>query len=336
MDHPYLNVSDPAFTRHIHHVTYGVVAPLLVSTGIAGNLVCLPCLAAPARWGVTRLILVVLSSVDLAIMVCLIPTLVRLARPTAVLAHYALTWYAAHVEQWLLAATTGGSICTVLVLTIDRYISVCRGVSFQKQHRHDVAIRRIAISSTVVVLVAVAAIFRGTAQPSGESWIVHQSDTAGWKGYVIFSECLTRFLPMATLMVLNWRIAVGFRQMMSRAAARAPRPITLPRETSVASMSHRPPKEAEERALVKLVIAIMVWLLVCLLPGTVVTICLLYIKTPSHALDIALAVANLLEVANFSTNYIFYMVFNKRLRRSLVSFYTQLLKKDEDPISVNT
>ncbi|XP_037078669.1 probable G-protein coupled receptor AH9.1, partial [Pollicipes pollicipes] len=155
MDHPYLNVTDPVFTRRLHHVTYGVIAPLLVTAGIVGNVVCLPCLAAPRRWGVTRFFLVVLSSVDTAIMLCLIPTLVRLAAPSALLSSHALAVYAAHVEQWLLAVTTCASIGTVVALTVDRFVSVCRQMEFKLVHRREVALRRVVVVFCVATAAAV-------------------------------------------------------------------------------------------------------------------------------------------------------------------------------------
>ncbi|XP_037079596.1 uncharacterized protein LOC119100624 [Pollicipes pollicipes] len=261
MDHPYLNVTDPVFTRRLHHVTYGVIAPLLVTAGIVGNVVCLPCLAAPRRWGVTRFFLVVLSSVDTAIMLCLIPTL------------------------WLLAVTTCASIGTVVALTVDRFVSVCRQMEFKLVHRREVALRRVVV--------------------------VFCASSAAWNGYVIFGECLTRLLPMTALVALNWRIAAGFQQMVTRAAALSPPPHAQ-REASVASI-----------------------LVVGLIPGTVTTLYLLYVTSPSKALDVAIAAANLLEIANFSSNYLFYLLFNKRLRKSLAEFYRNLFRRKDRPISID-
>ena len=62
--------------------------------------------------------------------------------------------------------------------------------------------------------------------------------------------------------------------------------------------------------------------------------CLLYADEPTKALDVATAIANLLEIANFSANYMFYLVFNKRLRQSFVQFYRDLFMPPERPVTI--
>ncbi|XP_043220704.1 probable G-protein coupled receptor AH9.1 [Amphibalanus amphitrite] len=338
MDHPYLNVSDAEFTRRLHHVTYGVVAPLLVTSGIVGNLVFLPCLVAPQRWGVTRLFLVVLSSVDMSIMAGLIPTLVRLAAPTETIDTEPLATYAAHVEQWLLTTTMCASVGVVLVLTVDRYTSVCRYVEFQRTQRREQARRRLVAVGVVSVVVSLPCLFNSSTKEVAGGWAVDHHRTGGWKGYIIFSEVVTRLAPMLAGLLLNWRIALGFREMVARAEGRRPPGPGQQRGVSVASMPSMAAMEeravSEERQLIWLVVAIMVGLVLGMTPAAVTSCCLLYADRPSRALDVATALANLLEIANFSANYLFYLIFNKRLRKSLIDFYRNLFAAPEKPVTI--
>ncbi|KAK4873526.1 hypothetical protein RN001_015555 [Aquatica leii] len=229
-----------------------------------------------------------------------------------------LAFYHAHLELFLGNGCLGVGVIMLLALTLERYVSVCH-----PGHARPLLgppSRAVALIPLATFLLYLPAVFRSrvttcTLFPSG-SFLYQRQDVPAvvehplFKVYTVVLELVFKVIPIILLAVLNLRILLVYRKSCERR-----RRMTLSR---TASGDEDPRKFAEERRLMLLLGSTSILFLVCVSPMVILNVTLSEVNLTRYPYQVFRALANLLEVTNYSITFYIYCMFSEDFRNTLL------------------
>ena len=118
---------------YINFVAYGIVANIIVTIGIIGNILNLIVLTRPKLKGVMYVYLLGLAVSNLMVLIIAVPALMDVAG-TIHSRSYTTAYFQAHLELPLLNSVMASSIYIIICMTVNRYISIYKPTHFQRIH----------------------------------------------------------------------------------------------------------------------------------------------------------------------------------------------------------
>lgn len=322
------NTWEEEAVKEVRQVAYGVVAPVILSVGLLGNILVIVLLRLPQFKGVVFSFFTALAVADLlSLGFCISPlhhviTGATLHRSTAV-------WYS-YFELLFVGVAMSTSVLIVVCITVYRFFSVCRPAKFQRLNTPRFAwVSMAAAFGTSVVAWLPMSFVREprtveecqsssfTAPDNRTWWVACLIHDTGDKGYFIayswIRQTVVTFLPIVAVVTLNLFTLRGFMQH------RRMRHRMLNQQTS--GQSSAVSKSSEEKYLMGLLIAVMVSFVITIVPSGVANAINTSTATSELEFVIFSAVANNLEILNHTLNFYLYILCSKPVRDTLLEYY---------------
>ncbi|XP_063240828.1 probable G-protein coupled receptor B0563.6 isoform X2 [Bacillus rossius redtenbacheri] len=211
----------------------------------------------------------------------------------------------------------GVGVMMLLALTVERYVSVCHpGTTRPLMGPPSLAVALIPLLTFLVYLpTAFRSELRHCALSSGGLVYYRRPNlsfqqSGFYSVYKVLLEVVFKVGPTLLLAGLNMRIMVVYRRSCDRR-----RKMTICRSTSDAE-DHR--KFAEERRLILLLGSTSILFLVCISPMVILNVTLSEQNLNEYSYQVFRAVANLLEVTNYSITFYIYCLFSEDFRNTLL------------------
>lgn len=318
----------------VRHVAYGVVAPILLSVGIVGNVLVLVLLRLPRFKGVVFSYFIVLAGADLLSLVfCISP--IHHVLTGASLYHSTTVWYS-YFELLFVGVAMSFSVLVVVCITVHRFFSVCRPTHFKRISTPRFARLSIAVAFGVSVVSWVPMCFlrepriseecesTSFTPPDNRTWwvacLVHDMEDKGYfVAYIWVRQALVSFLPILIVVSLNMLTLRGFMKHRRMRHDLFHRQVSA--QASERSSGHVSTRE--ERYLMGLLIAVMSSFVVTIIPSGIANAINISRSTSELNFVIFNAVANLLEILNHTLNFYLYILCSKPVRESLMEYYTK-------------
>ncbi|CAH1161881.1 unnamed protein product [Phyllotreta striolata] len=227
-------------------------------------------------------------------------------------------YYFAHLELFLGNGCLGVGVLMLLALTLERYVSVCH-----PGHARPILgspIRVVTVIPLITLILYIPNLFRNrvrTCQFLPKGIIIYQrvEDTEYlmsplYSVYKVILEFIYKVLPVILLAALNLRILIVYRRSCDKR-----RKMTLSRKCSG---EEDPKKFAEERRLVLLLGSTSILFLVCVTPMVLLNVTLSDANLVYYPYQVFRAVANLLEITNYSITFYIYCSFSEDFRNTLL------------------
>ncbi|PSN48146.1 hypothetical protein C0J52_23764 [Blattella germanica] len=208
-------------------------------------------------------------------------------------------------------------VMMLLALTVERYVSVCHPGRTQPLMGPPRLI--VSLIPLLTFLVYLPTVFGNElhACTTPGSTLVYQKqpnkeflDSVFYSVYKVILEVVFKVGPTVLLAALNMRIMIVYRRSCERR-----RRMTLCRTTS---SDEDPRKFAEERRLILLLGSTSILFLVCVSPMVVLNVTLSENNLNQYSYQVFRAVANLLEVTNYSITFYIYCLFSEDFRNTLL------------------
>ncbi|KAK4875612.1 hypothetical protein RN001_012034 [Aquatica leii] len=306
--------------KQIRRVAYQIIAPLLVATGVVGNMLNLIVLCRPFFNSCTRTYLRVLAIADIIILLLDIPMIIRLNGKQNTNIFTAV--YHAYVEIPIITTFIAFNVYVVTCLTVDRYVSVCAPTKFKSFHTSKRAKIAVVVAITISVVLSFPLILLKTVcscKITG-SWgfkdNVNITGTTYWYAYLLGSEIMMRIGPAMFVAILNILIIRQFRIITKKR--------NESQNTDIKVYMHRTKKYQEEKRLVILLQIIVVLFCTTMIPSSCLSIWYTIHPSRSYSFEVFRAVANLLEMTNFGLNFGAYFLCSKEFRKALLSIFVNL------------
>ncbi|XP_063233036.1 probable G-protein coupled receptor B0563.6 [Bacillus rossius redtenbacheri] len=227
-------------------------------------------------------------------------------------------FYHAHLELFLGNACLGVGVMMLLALTVERYVSVCRpGTTRPLIGPPGLTVALIPLLTFLAYLpTAFRTELRGCAPRPGRRLYYSRPNlalqlSAFYSVYKVLLELVFKVAPTLLLAGLNTRIMLVYRRSCDRR-----RKMTLCRSASSSDPEdHR--KFAEERRLILLLGSTSILFLVCVSPMVILNVTLSEQNLTQYSYQVFRAVANLLEVTNYSITFYIYCFFSEDFRNTL-------------------
>ncbi|XP_020290788.1 probable G-protein coupled receptor B0563.6 isoform X2 [Pseudomyrmex gracilis] len=227
-------------------------------------------------------------------------------------------FYHAHLELFLGNGCLGVGVMMLLALTVERYVSVCHpGHTRPLCGPPHLTVVLIPLATFLVYLPSV---FRGEIttcllEPSGPLIYQkreNQSFLNSWyyQVYKVVLEVVFKVAPTIFLAGFNLRIMIVYRRSCERR-----RRMTLSRTVS---NDEDPRTFAEERRLILLLGSTSILFLVCVSPMVILNVTLSEKNLSNYPYQVFRALANLLEVINYSITFYIYCLFSEDFRNTLI------------------
>lgn len=217
----------------------------------------------------------------------------------------------------------------LLALTLERYVSVCH-----PGHARPILgspRRAVALIPIATFLLYLPQAFKnnvGACRLTPTSPINYRRQEVAsvindpfFKIYLYVLELVFKVIPTILLAALNLQILIVYRKSCERR-----RRMTLSR---TASGDDDPRKFAEERRLVLLLGSTSILFLICVSPMVILNVTLSESNLADYPYQIFRAVANLLEITNYSMTFYIYCLFSEDFRNTLL--HTLRWKKGPPP-----
>ncbi|XP_022899790.1 probable G-protein coupled receptor B0563.6 [Onthophagus taurus] len=330
---PCLNGSDECFADNcswnnsfddprieiLKRYSYGIALPAIGLLGVIGNILNLVVLTRKNMRGTAYIYMRGYSAAALLAILFAVPFAWR------VLVHeefgnwdnLILAFYHTHLELFLGNGCLGVGVLMLIALTLERYVSVCHP-GYARPCLGPPK-RVVCLISMATFIVYLPAVFRSQIVPcriesTGETLYRRQdvNDMVNhklFKAYTIAIELIFKVIPIILLAVLNARILLVYRKSCEKR-----RKMTLYRTTSG---EEDPRKFAEERRLVLLLGSTSILFLVCISPMVILNVTLSENNLQSYAYQVFRALANLLEITNYSITFYIYCLFSEDFRNTL-------------------
>ncbi|XP_037795263.1 uncharacterized protein LOC119590659 [Penaeus monodon] len=232
---------------------------------------------------------------------------------------YSWAFYFAHFEQPLYDVFNCSYAWIIVGLSRDRHQAVCRPHQYTVAASHERAAWRIALAYAFSVVVYAPHCFAQEPVFSAEhaGWHVTGTDlfsSRAWAAWAVLSQALHRLVPAAILVGLNTKILVA----VSRLGNSSVRPGGRPGSS---------PSRRRERQITNLLLALTLSFLVTNVPAAAIK--LVYIAMGQHCqihagMEIARSIANCLEMAGYSADFLLYFLMNPEYRRDLHGLLSKL------------
>ncbi|XP_068218979.1 probable G-protein coupled receptor AH9.1 [Palaemon carinicauda] len=307
-------------------IAYSILAPIIVIVGIVGNLLTIFVLRLPQFRGVTYTLFLVLAISDLLSLFFSISLLVHLVEGGT--RHYSTAAWYSYCEGIFTNGPMSTSTFIIILITVDRYFSVCRPAQFKTVHTNRNA--RIGI----VLSLAIALIAWGPSAalkepklceectttsfepPDHDKWWVScmKSDVRESPWYIGYSwarQAITIFLPAIILVVLNSLIVKEFvklrrkkRRMMGE----------KPKDSPVAVQRRK-----DNQHLIHLLAAVTICFFVTTVPSGIFGALYDENLSTKFRFELFRALANDLEILNHAINFYLYILYSKQIRDAIVT-----------------
>ncbi|KAH8362383.1 hypothetical protein KR200_001195 [Drosophila serrata] len=337
----YRDVEDPR-TESLREYCYGLLLPIICAMGIIGNVLNLIVLTRRNMRGTAYIYMRAYSTAALLAIVFAIPFGIRMLvhKDRGQWEEFGPAFYTAHLELYLGNGCLGVGVMMLLVLTIERYVSVCHpGFARPVMGPPGVVVFLTCLATVIVYL---PSIFRGELIKcilgSSDVYVYLRRDntiyqqTIFYRIYKIMLEVIFKLVPTVLIGGLNMRIMMVYRRTCERR-----RQMVLSRNhghghghshgqghaqghahTNGYVKDDDPRKFAEERRLFLLLGSTSILFLVCVSPMAILHMTIASEVYPSFPFQVFRASANLLELINYSLTFYIYCLFSEDFRNTLV------------------
>ncbi|XP_046391573.1 probable G-protein coupled receptor B0563.6 [Ischnura elegans] len=229
-------------------------------------------------------------------------------------------FYHAHLELFLGNACLGVGVMMLLALTVERYASVCRPGRRSPPpplaappHRARAAAFLIPVITFVLYLPNVFRAQLTRCITDRGALIYQKRDNTRFLHSLFYSvykcalELMFKVAPTLLLAGLNLRIMVVYRRSCERR-----------RKMTLKPSGEDSRKFAEERRLVLLLGSTSILFFVCVSPMAILNVTLSEVNLNNYSYQVFRAIANVLEVANYSITFYIYCLFSEDFRNTLI------------------
>ncbi|XP_055371328.1 probable G-protein coupled receptor B0563.6 [Condylostylus longicornis] len=308
-------------TEALREFSYGIILPIICALGIIGNVLNLIVLTRRNMRGTAYIYMRGYSAAALLAIIFAIPFGIRMLvhRDKGRWQDFGPAFYSAHLELFLGNGCLGVGVMMLLVLTIERYVSVCH----PGYHRPVMGPPRLTVIliPLATFIVYLPSVFRGEIlkcafEPEGV-YIYYRRDNEEFLGtlfyavYKVTLEIIFKLIPTVLIAGLNLKIMIVYRRTCEKR-----RRMTLSRVSSVKDGD--PVKFAEERRLVLLLGSTSILFLVCVSPMAILHMTLSQENLSSFSFQVFRAMANLMELTNYSITFYIYCLFSEDFRNTLI------------------
>lgn len=307
-------------TPTLRRVSYGIVLPAICCLGIIGNILNLVVLTRRNMRGTAYIYMRGYSAAALLAILFCIPFALRVLihKETGGWSSWLQAFYHVHLELFLGNGCLGVGVMMLLALTVERYVSVCHpGHTRPLCGPPHLTVVLIPLATFLVYLPSV---FRGeitTCLLAPDGPLIYQrrdnqSFLNSWyyQVYKVVLEVVYKVAPTILLAGFNLRIMIVYRRSCERR-----RRMTLSRTVS---SDEDPRTFAEERRLILLLGSTSILFLVCVSPMVILNVTLSESNLNNYAYQVFRALANLLEVINYSITFYIYCLFSEDFRNTLI------------------
>ncbi|KAH8323786.1 hypothetical protein KR067_000265 [Drosophila pandora] len=325
----YRDVEDPR-TESLREYCYGLLLPIICAMGIIGNVLNLIVLTRRNMRGIAYIYMRAYSTAALLAIVFAIPFGIRMLvhKDRGQWEEFGPAFYTAHLELYLGNGCLGVGVMMLLVLTIERYVSVCHpGFSRPVMGPPGVVVFFTCLATVIVYL---PSIFRGELIKcmlgSSDVYVYLRRDntiyqqTLFYRVYKIMLEVIFKLIPTVLIGGLNMRIMMVYRRTCERRRQMVlSRPQAHHHQNGPGYVKDDDPRKfAEERRLFLLLGSTSILFLVCVSPMAILHMTIASEVYPSFPFQVFRASANLLELINYSLTFYIYCLFSEDFRNTLV------------------
>lgn len=325
---PFSSEVDPGVTN-ARFVAYGIVAPIIVSVGMLGNLLTIFILRLPQFRGVTYTYFLTLAVSDfLSLFFCISFLHHMLLQGTYL--YSTAVWYS-YFEQLVVNIPMSTSVLVVMCVTVDRFFSVCRPTDFKRIHTSSYA--RAGILSSMVIAAAVwlptSALMKPKLSSQCETssfvppdnrtwWVACMVKDIGHNPYYIayawIRQTIISFIPIVVLILLNGLIVREFLRLRKKKDQ-------MVGAGQLHGTSPTDGRRRDDQHLITMLTAVMISFLITMVPAGIMNA--LYTKALATELDFEVfrAVANNLEMVNHALNFYLYILCSKPIREAIKTFF---------------
>ncbi|XP_055915039.1 probable G-protein coupled receptor B0563.6 [Eupeodes corollae] len=316
-----MQIQEDPRTDALRELSYGIVLPIICALGIIGNVLNLIVLTRRNMRGTAYIYMRGYSAAALLAIVFAIPFSIRILihKDLGQWEEFGPAFYTAHLELFLGNGCLGVGVMMLLILTIERYVSVC----------HPGYIRpvmgpprmTVILIPVVTFFIYLPSVFRGelikcVLQADGTFVYFRRENseflsTLFYSVYKVMLEVLFKLVPTVLIAGFNLRIMIVYRQTCERR-----RKMILSRTTCF--KDDDPRKFAEERRLFLLLGSTSVLFLVCVSPMAILHMTIAQEYLSSFSFQVFRALANLMELTNYSITFYIYCLFSEDFRNTLM------------------
>ncbi|TMW52154.1 hypothetical protein DOY81_002789 [Sarcophaga bullata] len=289
-DDLYIRNEDPR-TEALREYSYGIILPIICALGIIGNVLNLIVLTRRNMRGTAYIYMRAYSTAALLAIVFAIPFGIRMLvhKDRGQWEEFGPAFYTAHLELFLGNGCLGVGVMMLLILTIERYVSVCHpGFTRPVMGPPGVIV---FLTTLITFIIYLPSVFRGelikcVLQTDGRFVYFRRDNNAFLRTifysiYKVMLEVIFKLIPTVLIAGLNLRIMMVYRQTCEKR-----RKMTSSRASYI--------KDAEERRL------------------------FLLLGSTSILFLVFRALANLLELTNYSITFYIYCLFSEDFRNTLM------------------
>ncbi|XP_044587098.1 probable G-protein coupled receptor B0563.6 [Cotesia glomerata] len=314
-------LEDPR-TASLRQVSYGIVLPTICCLGIIGNIFNLIVLTRKNMRGTAYIYMRGYSAAALLAILFCVPFASRVLnhKETGRWNNWPQAFYHAHLELFLGNGCLGVGVMMLLALTVERYVSVCH----PGQHPRPLCGPPhlvVTLIPMVTFLVYLPNVFRGEITTClvsfGSSLIYQKRDNSTfmhsifYQIYKVALEVVFKVAPIILLAGFNLRIMIVYRKSCERR-----RRMTLSRTMHSGDEDLR--TFSEERRLILLLSSTSILFLVCVSPMVILNVTLSDSNLTLYPYQVFRALANLLEIINYSITFYIYCLFSEDFRNTLI------------------
>ncbi|KAL9880021.1 putative G-protein coupled receptor B0563.6 isoform 2-T2 [Glossina fuscipes fuscipes] len=316
----YISNEDPR-TEILREYSYGIILPIICALGIIGNVLNLVVLTRRNMRGTAYIYMRAYSTAALLAIVFAIPFGIRMLvhKDRGQWQEFGPAFYTAHLELFLGNGCLGVGVMMLLILTIERYVSVCHP-SFTRPVMGPPGLT-VFLTTVLTFIIYLPSVFRGELikcilQNDG-NFVYFRRDnnvflrTIFYSIYKVMLEVIFKLIPTVLIAGLNLRIMMVYRKTCERR-----RKMILTRASYI--KDEDPRKFAEERRLFLLLGSTSILFLACVSPMAILHMTIASEVLPIFSFQVFRALANLLELTNYSITFYIYCLFSEDFRNTLM------------------
>ncbi|KAF2355222.1 G protein-coupled receptor rhodopsin-like [Trinorchestia longiramus] len=315
-------------------IAYGYIAPVCIAVGILGNVFTILVLMHTRFKGMTYTFFRILAWSDLLSLIFCISFVIHLLQPMT--PSYSTAYWYAHFEGFVTNVPMTISVFTTVLITIERYFSVCRPTQFKKIHSQQYA--KIGFSATVataaIIWLPVCFMKDVREYTDCESYSFDrppknnqthyvacmEKNTLESPAYMFYSwtrQTVVAFIPIILLIVLNVLIIKAYIGVAKRREglrqARA--------DNDKGGKNNWSTKE--DRNLIRMLCAVMISFSITMFPPGIANAVYTEFLSSKLEYEIFRAIANDLEILNHATNFYLYMLLSRPVRAAVKGYFTK-------------
>ncbi|KAL3989406.1 7 transmembrane receptor (rhodopsin family) protein [Acanthocheilonema viteae] len=307
--------TDAIRVSFVNRITYGYIAPVIISFGIIGDIMTVATLTRSLfkRSPIIYTYLILLAITDLSTLLSVIPMILWLL--DCRLCSYPSALYYAHIGFPLVNALMGASVWIVVFLTMSQYMAVCHPF-----HHRYLRTRKMCLLLVIISYVINFCIYAPWAVkkvlyelPPGIAscrFVICDRKIEMWyKAYEWCRETISRLLPFVLVAYFNSKILITYRSTKKERFQRL-----AFNQQKISTKT-----EQEEKQLFTLLFSIVIIFFICTIPAAPLTIFVSDKRSFNVPFQTIRAIINVMEFAKFALNFYFYCLINPKIR--LICFH---------------